>query len=382
MCIFAPINKMNKKEEFGKLDFESLFGDIGEEQVEVPEMLLELEEEEEAAEEQEDEQEVENLEEAEEEEIEIKEEEKTEVPKSLGGNEIFSNLAKKYIELGSWKDAKVELNGKEVVLSEIEDLDEETFLEIQIAQEGLKEADLKDKYIDKSELDEVGLKILEVSKEGGDWNKILQIKQKYIDPLENYDLNNEQHQEALVREKLYLNSGQTLSQHDLDSLIETRKRNLTLDTEAQEYAQQVKSAFSKYIEDEKGRAIQEKNEVTRTSNELKNKTREVLKGYIKKDSTINPMLDLISLGDNSAITSHIEEIKKNPEALAELVFFLSRPEDYKKHIVERGTLGKSTDVLKTLKMIPKGSQNKSYDTQEVKKGEKDLDKELNLRFIN
>src|SRR5699024_4489370 len=133
------------------------------------------------------------------------------VEKFSGASEVFSNLAKKYIELGTWKDAKVEIDGKEVVLSEVEGLDEETFLSIQVAQDGLRDKDLKDKYIDKSELDEVGLKILEVSKEGGDWNKILQVKQKYIDPLENYDLNNEAHQEALVREKLFLNSGRTLS---------------------------------------------------------------------------------------------------------------------------------------------------------------------------
>lgn len=379
-----PTNSMSKDTEFGELDFSKLFSEeIDQESIEPTQEVEEVQDE--GVQEEETQEEIEqDQEESTEATAEFEEtlaETEEVVEEFSGASEVFSNLAKKYIELGTWKDAKVEIDGKEVVLSEIEGLDEETFLSIQVAQEGLKDKDLKDKYIDKSELDEVGLKILEVSKEGGDWNKILQVKQKYIDPLENYDLNNEAHQEALVREKLFLNSGRTLSKHDLDSLIATRKRNLTLDTEAAEYAQDVKNAFNKYIEEEKNRAIEERKEVERTTTELKNKTKEVLKEYKLKDSAIGPMLDLVAHGNNEVISDHIEGIKKDPKALAELVFFLTRPEDYKKHIIEKGTIGKSTEVLRTLNMIPKGSQNKSYDNQEVKKVEKDLDKELNLKLF-
>lgn len=383
------------KDDFGKIDFDSLFEDMGEEGAdttvkETPENIEEdagltdtTQEEvrtDSIAEEDVEKQEA-LEEESEEEFVEVLKEVETNKKDEYRGQEVFSNLARKYIEIGSWKDAKIEINGEEVVLSEVGDLDEETFLEIQIAQEGLKQADLKDKYINKDELDEVGLQILEISKEGGDWNKILQIKQRYIDPLENYDLKNPNHQEALVREKLFLNSGSTLSKADLDSLIDTRKRNLTLDTEASEYAGQVKEAFYKYAEAEKQKAINDKNEVVKRSNELKTKTKTVLKGYNLADNAINPMLDLISHGDNDAITGHINTIKSNPEVLAELVFFLSRPEDYKKYIVEKGTRGKSTEVLRTLNMIPKGSQGRSHDIQEEKKTGRDLDKELNLRFV-
>lgn len=379
-----PTNSMSKDTEFGELDFSKLFSEeIDQESAEPTQEVEEVQDE--GVQEEETQEEVEHIqEEGTEATAEFEKtlaETEEDVEKFSGASEVFSNLAKKYIELGTWKDAKVEIDGKEVVLSEVEGLDEETFLSIQVAQDGLKDKDLKDKYIDKSELDEVGLKILEVSKEGGDWNKILQVKQKYIDPLENYDLNNEAHQEALVREKLFLNSGRTLSKHDLDSLIATRKRNLTLDTEAAEYAQDVKNAFNKYIEEEKNRAIEERKEVERTTAELKNKTKEALKEYKLKDSAIGPMLDLVAHGDNGVITDHIEGIKKDPKALAELVFFLTRPEDYKKHIIEKGTIGKSTEVLRTLNMIPKGTQNKSYDNQEVKKVEKDLDKELNLKLF-
>src|SRR5699024_9897278 len=64
-------------------------------------------------------------------------EEVTTIEEAAKVSNNYSNLSKKYIEMGLWEDKAIKVGEEEVAISELEDLDEDTFLQITEAQEKL-----------------------------------------------------------------------------------------------------------------------------------------------------------------------------------------------------------------------------------------------------
>lgn len=280
--------------------------------------------------------------------------------------------------MGSWQDAKIEIDGEEVILSELDDIDEETFLQIQQSQEASRNEDLRDKYINKEELDDISLQILEISKNKGDLTKILNAKKNYIDPLEKFDLTQESHQEALVRQKYMIESNGKLSQKDLDTIIKNRKEDLSLDKEAEEYAEALKKGFDDFLKKENEKAVKAQEDLRESTKATRKQVKEHLSKYGLKDTAIKPMLDFISADKgNDPIMQAVEELKKDPEALSDFLFYLNNKEEYLKAIGEKATKGKDVNVLRTLNLIPKKQETKAGKQQP--KEEKDP---LVLRYIN
>lgn len=288
---------------------------------------------------------------------------------------VYSGLVKKYIDLGIWQDAKVEINGEEVILSELEDLDEDTFLNIQKSQDAAFKEDIGEKYINKEELDEISLAIIDISKNKGDISKALDIKKRFIDPLEHFDLDNEMHQEDLVRQKYMIQSNGSLSPKDIDAIIEARKRDLTLDKEASTYAEQLKKGYKTYLANESKRLEEEKiNEENRVK-DLKKQVRESLGKYGLNDASKRSLSNFIGTKENDPLIEMVQEIKKDPEKLAELIFFLNKKEDYIKAIGNTVTKNTGTKVLKTLKFIQDSKKETKSGTPQTKE-EKEEEFEL------
>lgn len=354
--------KTNHTEEtaFGLLDFDSIMEeqnpqkkeDKKEEETTEPEFDIQVEETEKETQENE-----ELTKEPLVEEVQEKEEELVEV----GQPTIYSNLAKKYIEMGSWQDAKVEIDGEEVIISELDSLDEETFLQLQKSQEEAKKEDLKDKYINKEELDDISLQIIEISKNKGDISKVLQVKKQFIDPLEKYDLENEHHQEALVRQKYQIESNGTLSQEDIDIIIEKRKKDLSLDKEASDFAGKLKESYSNLLKAEQEKSENTRQAIQETEKTTKKSVRDILsKNYLQNDSATKALLNFVSLGqDEDPLLEQVKKLKEDPEQLAELIMFINKKEDYLRVIGEKATKGKEMDVLRKLNFIPKQKEEKA-----------------------
>lgn len=352
-----------EEDSFGFFNFEDLIKD---------DETTGAEPKEEPTEEQEEEETTSTTEKKEEEKPEPEKEEKTVKVETETSNNVFANLTKKYIEMGTWQNATVNIDGEEVALSDIENLDEETFLQIQKSQDELRNQDLKDKYINKEELDEISLNVVEISKRGGDISQVLKVKQQYIDPLENFDLDNEQHQEVLVREKYRI---QGLSQDEIDVIVEKKKKDLTLDTEANQYASKLKASFQKILTDQVEKAKQEEQEKLEKTKTLKKSLREAIssKGFTS-DSTLRALTDV---GLNG-IDDQIKSIKEDPEKLADLVLFLNKREEYLKAQFEKTGKSEKDTVLRTLNIIPKQKEDKAG-KQPEKKEEKS---ELVFKYIN
>lgn len=290
----------------------------------------------------------------------------------VGEPTVYSNLAKKYIEMGTWQDAKVDIDGEEVIISELDTLDEETFLQLQKSQEEARNEDLKDKYINKEELDDISLQIIEISKNKGDISKVLEVKKRFIDPLEKYDLENELHQEALVRQKYQIDSNNTLSQEDIDIIIEKRKKDLVLDKEAEEFAARLKTSFSNMMKAEQEKAEKERDTLKENEKVTKKSVRDILsKNYQLNDSATKSLLNFVSLsGEDDPLIDHVKKLKEDPEQLAELIMFLNKKKEYLKAVGENATKGKEMDVLRKLNFIPKQKEVKSGKQEQKEEKEK------------
>lgn len=279
---------------------------------------------------------------------------------------VYSNLVKKYIDLGIWQDAKVEIDGEEVVLSEIGDLDEETFLNIQKSQHAAFKEDISEKYINKEELDEISLAIIDISKNKGDISRALDIKKRFIDPLEHFDLDNELHQEDLVRQKYMIQSNGALSESDIDAIIEARKKDLTLDKEAYEYAEQLKKGYKAYLANESKKLEEERLQEEQNIKNLKKQVRDSLEKYGLNDASRRSLSNFIGTKDNDPLMEMIQEIKSDPDKLAELIFFLNKKDDYIKAISNKATKDTGTKVLRTLKFIQDSKKETKSGKQQIK----------------
>lgn len=290
---------------------------------------------------------------------EIQKEEQTETPKPEKEKQVkiestnYSNLAKKYIELGTWKDATIETEDGEATLSEIEDLDEQTFLEIVQAQDAQRNEEIDQKFINKEDLDDISLKIIEISKNGGDIKDVLKAKETYIDNLNTYDLDNEQHQELLVRQKYKLKNPE-LTDKQVDALINTHKEDLDLDTVATGFADDLKASYHKMLDDRKQEVAQLRQQEQEERKGLRKSLKETLKGYGLKDHALRPLIDSVTKegeDGNLLIDNQFSELKKNPDELAEFLLWKNNREDYKKLISKKQTDREKKDTLIKLNLL-------------------------------
>ena len=115
----------------------------------------------------------------------------------------YSDIVKNMIEDGDWQDAEVELeDGSKVLLSDMKNIDVEVFRELKKQQKELSKEEFDSKYVSVEGLDETTRKMIELKKAGGDISQLIQVQAQLVDPLANLDLDNEEVQAHLVRQKL------------------------------------------------------------------------------------------------------------------------------------------------------------------------------------
>lgn len=325
-------------------------------QVETPEVEEQVEEEVETTE---------TTEEAEEIQGEVVE---TKVNTELKPDSHFSSIAKKYIELGKWDDAVVEIDGEEIQLSELEDLDEETFFQIQDEQERLREEDRAEKYIPKEGLNDTSLKLIDLQKNGGDISEALRVYNEYVNPLEGLNLNDERVQEHLVMQSL---KSKLDDPEIIQMTIEKYKKDLVLDKKAQEVVDFTNSAFDKYMEQRTTEAKTKKQQEAEAHKTYLKTLEEQYKDVDLKPAKKKEILQLASRDENGELEAikTVRELLKDPAKAKEALFFLSDMEAYKKSI---GAQTKSKTNIETMKKISLIKDKQKKQSGSTKKEEKDV----------
>lgn len=274
-------------------------------------------------------------------------------PRKQGDPTYESKVAKRYIEEGIWDDYVVDYKGEEVKISEIEDLDEDTFFEIIKAQKEETEKNLSTNYIDKSELDEISLDVIEISKNGGDISNVLKIKEEFINPLETYDLNDESHQEGLVRQ-MYSMENRALTSKQIDNLIKIDKEELELESKAVSFADKLKESYKETLRKEKEATYAKKKEKEEQTKNLKKGLKEEFKilGY-DKASFISPLINKAT--SEEEFSQEIESLKQDPKMLAEFLIWKTNPEEYRKNIASKEVKKEQVGTARKLNLLRKES---------------------------
>src|SRR5690606_22053741 len=209
--------------------------------------------------------------------------------------------------------------------SELEEIDEETFLQITEAQENLK----KEKYVNKEDLDDVSRQIFEIKQNGGDITELLRVKEELINPLEGYNLDNEVHQEALVRH-MYAMENRSLTQKQIDKLIEDDKKELELDSKAVKFANKLKSSYMAELERKKQEVLDNQQKEKEALKQLKKSLKEELSNLGVKEKSIYPILELVTQKGTKGfqVDDDFQKLKEDPQLFAEYLVWRNSPEDY------------------------------------------------------
>ena len=290
------------------------------------------------------------------EEVAPQTETKKEQPKKLEPTEYAKKL-KELVSLGLVDDMEISIgegdDEKKVHLSDFDEVDEGSFTSLLTQIKEAKEKDLKEKYISKEGLDERTQKYIELKKAGGDISKLIEQEVRYISPLSTYDLDNESHQEELIR-KDPLN--RHLHPKVMDAQIQAFKEDMCLDIESKKVYDRIQGEFNDYVETKKQEQIVLIEEEKKQDKEFRKGLNEELKHLIKDEGVQKLILDNSTKRDQNGLTNVDQlyyDAQRDPKKFAKIAFLLNNEEAFLKSVgakVAIKELAKTTSTI--LKINP------------------------------
>lgn len=305
----------------------------------------------------------------------VKETQKATTPKEVS---IYASKLKDYIEEGFFVDADVEVEGDngetiKVPLSELEEVTPEMFQAIKVEQKRIKDEELSEKYISSEGIDERTRKMIELKKAGGDLTSLIQEDVKYTHALKGVDLDNEQIQESLVRQKL---QNQGLKPKFIELEIAELKENMTLDVEAKKIKDEYDAWFDEHIETEKASQLEKIKEEREQSKMFKKSLSDNYKALKLPENITKVLLENSTKTDEYGLTNTDKlyfDAKSDPESYAELNFFLNNREEFKKFL---GVKVKNDTKVETVRRIISLSPKALKSNVEVKNEKADAMQEF------
>lgn len=281
----------------------------------------------------------------------VVEDKKVEAPKQNSKSDYTKKLLD-VIELGFIEDAQITWGegeeAKEVFLSELTDLDKEQFDAIISKYKEAKDKEIEEKYISTEGLDDRTKKYIELKKAGGDLTQLIEKEVEYVNPLSQFDLDNEAHQEALVRQIL---QNQGYKPRYIDQEIEDMKENLTLDSEAQKIAETLNKNFDDFVESKKQEQLSKIEEDKIQQKEFRKNINQEIKSLIPNENIAKLILDNATKRDEVGLTNTDKlyfDAQKDPKLFAEIAFFINNREEFYKSI---GAKNKNKETLKVTKSL-------------------------------
>lgn len=248
-----------------------------------------------------------------------------------------NNIIKRYLEDGYWEDVVVNIKSedgeKQIPISELEDIDDETFKQLKEAQENLKKEDFESKYISKEGLDEKTLKLIEIARNGrfDEIQDLLKIQTEIVHPLQGLDTSDEKVQEWIVAQTL---KNQGLDDIVISNTIKQYKENLVLDQKADAVVQQIDKMYNDQIDAKLKEVEDNKLRERENQKQFKKNLSEQYKKIKIDESLKKSLIDSATKYDEYGLAQTDKlfyEAKKDPEFFAELNFFLANREAYNKY---------------------------------------------------
>jgi hypothetical protein len=292
---------------------------------------------------------------------------KEEVSLEPKADNFYLNLLKKNIEKGVWEDVLIEEEENSFKLSEIEDLTEEDYFEFLAEQEKLKAEDLKEKYVSVDNLPENKKIILDIVRNGGDLQEIFKTADALEEPFsesQGWDLDNEQHQYSIVYQQ-YLRQG--LDEKKAKLLADEDAKDVTLDSKAKEIVDAYKAAYTENLKKINEDLIKEAQEEEKRVKEYRSTLTKKYKEETLPEATYKKLVDLATKkGENGfAVDDIYEQIMKDPEQAADLIFFMVEKQKFLERASQNKVNKSQVENFKTIKRIPKDRQKQAVDEKET-----------------
>lgn len=296
----------------------------------------------------------------------------------------YTDKLKDYISAGFLDDSKITIGegeeAKDMFLSELEDLDEDTFNAIITQYREAKDKELKEKYISREGLDERTEKYIELKKAGGDISKLVETEIEYVNPLTAYDLKNEVHQEELIRRDL---AARNIHPRVIDAQVQAFKEDMSLDLEAEKIAKRINEQFDNYLETKKQEQLAAIEAEKAEQKEFRKKINEELKLLVPDENVAKVILDNSTKRGEYGLTNTDQlffDAQKDPKLYAEISLFLNNREAFLKSVGAKASLKDKKETIKTLFTItPSVVKTIKKETQPETEGDKVFQK-LTAKF--
>lgn len=247
----------------------------------------------------------------------------------LTENKFKKQLSEK-LEKGEIEDVIIEIDGVKTPLSELNDIDEDTYNAVIADDERVKKEEFDNTYVSIKDFSETQKALLGIIK-SGDLSKaqaLFERPETLVEPFQNYDKENDNHNRQVLA-LFYKNEGKTPKQ--IEALIKIAEEDLSLDTDAEAI---VNSERKKFIENLKNKEAE--------AQEAKKREQEVIKVYSKNleegfkerklpDSVIKKYTSIATKYDAEGeleIDKIINEKLKDPKTAIDLIHFVLDQKNY------------------------------------------------------
>jgi hypothetical protein len=235
----------------------------------------------------------------------------------------------------------------------IEDIviNEQLFQQIvQSKMDNIKEEASKDKISVKG-VSEFAKKLVEIDRNGGDISELIKVKETYADPLDSIDVTTEEGQVQAIYLRM-LAGGQ--DEDTIRRLIESYKREGSLEEIANKASQELRDAIDQQIENARIESENQRNQRKDLIKQYKKEIRNNLESFQLNDNIKNKIVTLATKEDENGrfeMDRLYYQLRENPEKAARLALFLLDEDEYVKQVTNSTVQKKKLESASKLKIV-------------------------------
>lgn len=268
---------------------------------------------------------------------------------------VYFDIVKDRLDSGEWEDVLIETeDGTEKLLSELDNIDKDTFKNLERAIKDQKDEDLKSRYIDIDGLDEVKKRLINIVKSGDlDLAKALfQNPESLKEPFQGYDEDNDVHNTEVL--SWYYQNIIGHSPSETRALVDSSKKDLTLDLKAQKIVDYQRQQFYKGLENKEQELIAEQKEEVERIKEYRKGLASEFKQEGVSETLSRKFVDVATKKDQNGsfeIDNIYEEWMNDPKKAKELIQFMLDKETYIKRVTSETKKNVQLENLKKIKIV-------------------------------
>ena len=281
----------------------------------------------------------------------------------------YLDFVKEKLDSGEWEDLVIEdEDGNEVRLSELKDIDKDTFKALEKEIKTQKDTEFKEKYVSVDGLDEVKKRLINIVKEGDlELAKALfQNPAALKEPYQGYDSNNDEHNEDVL--DFYYQKALGHSPKEAAALVKAAKEDLTLDVKAQKIVDYQRNQFYTNLKNREAQIVAEKAREQETIKEYRKNLASELKQEGLSENLTRKFVDVATKTEstgNYEIDTIYDEWMSDPKKAKELIYFMLDKDNYIKKVTANVKKDVQLDNLKRIKIVQDSSKVEKQKKEET-----------------